>query len=254
MFFARLGTATPTSSGIGGLLGAGLQAAEETLPAALRTSKNYSSTQEMIADKKETLAVSSREEGVAATKEGRKLAKELRTRKFTETEVIENNERNALLQASMQDVTNKEKELENAIRTGMVEESLIKVKASLATAQANLAAVTLEIQGEYNFPKTLESVTKALDNFQGGDALKKVPSKAKAKEEAIRQSQVEVQNYIMENLGYRATTGQIEAMIIERSKQLLNNPNLITNREFMNPVEGSQIEGNETPESALQPT
>ena len=57
----------------------------------------------------------------------------------------------------------------------------------------------------------------------------------------MRQSQIEVQNFIMENLGYRATTGQIEAMIIERSKQLLKDPKLIINRDFMNPNQDSQI-------------
>ena len=47
----------------------------------------------------------------------------------------------------------------------------------------------------------------------------------------------------MKNQAYKATTGQIEQMIIERSKELLNDPTLITNKDRLYAAE----EGDQQP-------
>ena len=128
----------------------------------------------------------------------------------------------------------------------------------LATAEANLTAVMLEIKGEYNFPNNLDQVRKSIVDFQGGDKLKVIPNKARAKEIAMSQANVEVQNWIMKNQAYKATTGQIEQMIVERTKELLNDPTLITNKDRLYAAEeGDQQLNNEniqsTPDDALLP-
>ena len=231
MFFARLGSASPKQEGLAGVLGAGLEAAEETLPAALQTSRNYEDKKDMLADRRETLKVSSRNEAVANTKEGRNLSKELRKEKYSQTDVIKHNERNDLLNASKQDYKNLQEDYQNALTQGATQAELLKIKTNLATAEANLTAVMLEIKGEYNFPNNLDKVKESIVDFQGGDKLKVIPNKARAKEIAVSQANVEVQNWIMENQAYKATTGQIEQMIVERAKELLNDPTLITNKD-----------------------
>ena len=241
MFFARLGSASPKQEGLAGVLGAGLEAAEETLPAALQTSRNYEDKKDMLADRRETLKVSSRNEAVANTKEGRKLSKELRKEKYSQTDVIEHNERNELLEASKQDYKNLQEDYQNALTQGATQAELLKIQTDLATAEANLTAVMLEIKGEYNFPNNLDQVDNALKDFQGGDALKNIPNNARAKEMAKAQANVEVQNWIMKNQAYKATTGQIEQMIIERAKELLKDPTLIKDQtRLYKPVEGDQ--------------
>jgi hypothetical protein len=230
MFFARLGSASPKQEGLAGVLGAGLEAAEATLPAALQTSRNYEDKKDMLADRRETLEVSSRNEAVANTKEGRKLTKELRKEKYSQSDVIKHNERNEILAASDQDYKNLQDDYKNALTQGATQAELLKIQTDLATAEANLTAVMLEIKGEYNFPNNLDQVKNSIGDFQGGDALKDIPNNARAKEIAVSQANVEVQNWIMKNQAYKATTGQIEQMIIERSKELLNNPTLITNK------------------------
>ena len=231
MFFARLGSASPKQEGLAGVLGAGLEAAEETLPAALQTSRNYEDKKDMLADRRETLKVSSRNEAVANTKEGRNLSKELRKEKYSQTDVIKHNERNDLLNASKQDYKNLQEDYQNALTQGATQAELLKIQTDLATAEANLTAVMLEIKGEYNFPNNLDKVKESIVDFQGGDKLKVIPNKARAKEIAVSQANVEVQNWIMENQAYKATTGQIEQMIVERAKELLNDPTLITNKD-----------------------
>ena len=241
MFFARLGSASPKQEGLAGVLGAGLEAAEETLPAALQTSRNYEDKKDMLADRRETLKVSSRNEAVANTREGRKLSKELRKEKYSQTDVIEHNERNELLEASKQDYKNLQQDYQNALTQGATQAELLKIQTDLATAEANLTAVMLEIKGEYNFPNNLDQVDNALKEFQGGDALKDIPNNARAKEMAKAQANVEVQNWIMKNQAYKATTGQIEQMIIERAKELLKDPTLIKDQNRLyKPVEGDQ--------------
>ena len=258
MFFARLGSASPKQEGLAGVLGAGLEAAEETLPAALQTSRNYEDKKDMLADRRETLKVSSRNEAVANTKEGRKLSKELRKEKYSQTDVIEHNERNELLEASKQDYKNLQEDYQNALTQGATQAELLKIQTDLATAEANLTAVMLEIKGEYNFPNNLDQVRKSIVDFQGGDKLKVIPNKARAKEIAMSQANVEVQNWIMKNQAYKATTGQIEQMIVERTKELLNDPTLITNKDRLYAAEeGDQQLNNEniqsTPDDALLP-
>ena len=241
MFFARLGSASPKQEGLAGVLGAGLEAAEETLPAALQTSRNYEDKKDMLADRRETLKVSSRNEAVANTKEGRKVTKDLRKEKYSQGDVIKHNERNEILEASKQDYKNLQDDYQNALTQGATQAELLKIQTDLATAEANLTAVMLEIKGEYNFPNNLDQVDNAIKAFQGGDALKDIPNNARAKEMAKAQANVEVQNWIMENQAYKATTGQIEQMIIERAKELLKDPTLIKDQtRLFKPVEGDQ--------------
>ncbi len=71
MFFARLGTASPKSSGIGGVLGAGLEAAEATLPQAMETRRGYVDREDKIADRRELLAINKRGDKLQSTKESR---------------------------------------------------------------------------------------------------------------------------------------------------------------------------------------
>jgi len=243
MFFARLGSASPKQEGLAGVLGAGLEAAEATLPAALQTSRNYEDKKDMLADRRETLEVSSRNEAVANTKEGRKLTKELRKEKYSQSDVIKHNERNEILAASDQDYKNLQDDYKNALTQGATQAELLKIQTDLATAEANLTAVMLEIKGEYNFPNNLDKVKDSVKDFQGGDALKDIPNNARAKEIAVSQANVEVQNWIMKNQAYKATTGQIEQMIVERAKELLNDPTLITNRDRLYAAE----EGDQQP-------
>ena len=73
MFFARLGTATPKSEGIGGVLGAGLEAAEETIPQAAATRAAYKDSQDKIADRREILALNKRGDKLKSTEKSRNM-------------------------------------------------------------------------------------------------------------------------------------------------------------------------------------
>ncbi len=72
MFFARLGTASPKQGGIAGVLGAGLEAAEQTLPEASATRAAYKKSKDGIADRREILAINKRGEKLQSTADANK--------------------------------------------------------------------------------------------------------------------------------------------------------------------------------------
>jgi hypothetical protein len=73
MFFARLGTAAPKQEGLAGVLGAGLEAAEETIPDAAATRAAYKDSQDKIADRREILALNKRGDKLKSTAQSRNM-------------------------------------------------------------------------------------------------------------------------------------------------------------------------------------
>ena len=88
MFFARLGTASPKSSGIGGVLGAGLEAAEATLPQAMETRRGYVDREDKIADRRELLAINKRGDKLQSTKESRAVKDSIDNFEYIQNENI----------------------------------------------------------------------------------------------------------------------------------------------------------------------
>ena len=104
MFFARLGSATPKGEGISGVIGAGLEAAEETLPQAIQTKRDYDAKQEQFAERRDALAVAKRGEERLDTKDIRRTKMELSNKLFTGKKDLSDKEWGEYLNAAEQDI------------------------------------------------------------------------------------------------------------------------------------------------------
>ena len=83
-FFTRLGTATPRTQGIGGLVDVGLRAAEETIPQAMQTQRALQERQDASKERREALAIAQRGEKTEAIKEYQKRVDSDENKKRTE--------------------------------------------------------------------------------------------------------------------------------------------------------------------------
>ena len=246
MFFARLGTATPKSEGISGLLGAGLEAAEETLPQAMETRRSYVDKDDLLQDRREAIKDLRRSEGIADTKEGRKLLRDASKDKISQEDTLAVNNRNEKINAKRTDYENKRDDLGNAIAVGESQSKIMEMKKSLVVAKANLAAVLLEMRGVANFPENMNVVKEAIDDHQGGDALKIIPNNAKIKEAAIAQAETEAYNMIHKLNKTNIQRSEINRLITEYAKELLSNDKWVKEHLHLQENENENEDGNRT--------
>ena len=246
MFFARLGTATPKSEGISGLLGAGLEAAEETLPQAMETRRSYVDKDDLLQDRREAIKDLRRSEGIADTKEGRKLLRDASKDKISQEDTLAVNNRNEKINAKRTDYENKRDDLGNAIAIGESESKIMEMRKSLVVAETSLAAVLLEMKGVANFPENMNVVKGAIEDHQGGEALKAIPNNAKIKEAAIAKAETEAYNMIHKLNKTNIQRSEINRLITEYAKELLSNDKWVKEHLHLQENENENEDGNRT--------
>ena len=122
----------------------------------------------------------------------------------------------------------------------------MEMKKSLVVAKANLAAVLLEMRGVANFPENMNVVKEAIDDHQGGDALKIIPNNAKIKEAAIAQAETEAYNMIHKLNKTNIQRSEINRLITEYAKELLSNDKWVKEHLHLQENENENEDGNRT--------
>ena len=194
-FFARLGTASPQTGGIQGLVGAGLKAAEETAPDVIAT---------------QTAAK-------ARADERRAKAEERAEKKRAEKEAN-----------TMKDITKLQTKLSVARDKNASNKEILELEIALAGEEAKLAelqvANRLDIQKVYQAIDD-KNVQERITNSEVGEILGRIPNKQKvltdAYNEAARGILAIVSQKAQDDNSFKITTPEIENMILLRAKQII---------------------------------
>jgi hypothetical protein len=194
-FFARLGTASPQTGGIQGLVGAGLKAAEETAP-------------DVIATQTAAKARADERRGKAEEREDKKRLEKL----SNATKDLEKlNSRYALLE-----------------KRGASEKTLADARADLLEAEATVRQ--LQVQTDVSIKAIMppsKQVSDRLGRITTGTILAEIPDFETAKERALLQAETEVRADLaqlkrMSSSAFNETDeGEIERAIIDRALELL---------------------------------
>ena len=194
-FFARLGTASPQTGGIQGLVGAGLQAAEETAPDVIATQTAAKTRADARKEKAEERADKKRIEKLSnATKDLEKL-----------------NSKYALLE-----------------KRGASEKTLADARTNLLEAEATVRQLQVETDVSIRavMPPS-KQVSDRLGRMLTGTLLAEIPDFETAKEKALFQAETEVRADLgtlkrMSSSAFNETDeGEIERAIIDTALQIL---------------------------------
>ena len=220
-FFARLGTATPTSSGIGGLLGAGLQAADETLPQAMQTRKAYD-------DSLESIDYSKRSEAKEDKRISRTEEKSLRKELFSGKKELTKTKREKLKKALTNDVEIAQANIAAGNMKIEIAGEIVNAETLFNKSKTELRLLELDLNKATDLGKIFpdyESLQPALQREIGGDIFEGLPTNdallegvlSKAYNDVISEISSMDQTISQENL----PRGTVMAAILERAKDLL---------------------------------
>ena len=220
-FFARLGTATPTSSGIGGLLGAGLQAADETLPQAMQTRKAYD-------DSLESIDYSKRSEAKEDKRISRTEEKSLRKELFSGKKELTKTKREKLKKALTNDVEIAQASIAAGNMKIEIAGEIVNAETLFNKSKTELRLLELDLNKATDLGKIFpdyESLQPALQREIGGDIFEGLPTNDALLEGVLSEAYNDViseissmdQTISQENL----PRGTVMAAILERAKDLL---------------------------------
>ena len=196
-FFTRLGTATPRTQGIGGLVDVGLRAAEETIPQAMQTQRALQEKQAAAAEKQEAREDKQRAEILSnKTKDLEKLQAEY-----------------SLL----------EKKGASASALAKAETDILQALAEIETLKASTDVNIGELM-----PSDVRNTEDRLKALTTGRIIGDVPSFEIAQNAALLQAQTEVESALndIRNKGgsgalRQVSKAQVEAAILGRAQELL---------------------------------
>ena len=196
-FFARLGTASPQTGGIQGLVGAGLKAAEETAPDVIATQTAAKTRADARREKAEERADKKRLEKLSnKTKDLEKLQAEysLLEKKGASAKALADAETNIL-------------------------QAMAEIETLKASTQVNIGEL---------MPGDMEKTESRLKGLTTGRILGDVPSFDRAQNAALLQAQTEVESTLndIQNRGglgalKRVSKAQVEAAILGRAQEIL---------------------------------
>jgi len=220
-FFARLGTATPTSSGISGLLGAGLQAADETLPQAMQTRQDYDTRRDELASAKRS--ADKADKRISRTEE-----KAIRKDLYSGKKDLTKTKREKLKAAALNDIDIAKDALNAGNMSITIAGEVVDAETKLNAAQADLTLLDLKLNTKTDFGKVIpqyEAGVPALQRVIGGDVFEGLPANDLIKERAWSQAFNEVvaeiqstdQDISQENL----PQGTVLAAMLERAKDII---------------------------------
>jgi len=220
-FFARLGTTSPKQAGLAGLVGAGLQAADETLPQAMQTRQDYDTRRDVLASAKRA---EERGDKVLTRTEEKSIRKELYSGKGELT----TKKRAQLRDAINRDINIAKENIQAANMSYSSEAELVNAETKLLAAEAELAILDLKTNEPSDLNKVFPSIEegiKSLNRELGGEYLKDMPNNAKIREAAWSQAYKEITKEItrqditisQENL----PKGVVLASMIQRAKDIL---------------------------------
>jgi hypothetical protein len=222
-FFARLGTASPKQEGLAGVLGAGLEAADATLPQAMQTQQAYQAR--LAALRGDRRAEEKSDKAISRTEE-----KNIRKELYSGKKDLTLDKREKLMNANNRDI---EIARDTIAASGQGISSIADVvnaetKISEATTQNLL--LELQLQPENNigkvFPADPKNSVEALKRTLGGNIVDKVPnaqllienSVAEARAQVMKELNEKRKTYDLDDLSESTITEAINTI----AKQLAN--------------------------------
>ena len=170
-FFARLGTASPKQEGLAGILGAGLEAADATLPQAMQTQQAY---QDRLAALRGDRRAEEKSDKVISRTEQKNIRKDL----YTGKKDLTKSKREDLIAANDRDIDIASKTIAARGQGLASETDLVNAEISLGQAQNENAILALEFDKDTDFSDVFPDPKDGVDLMMpllGGDAYKNRP-------------------------------------------------------------------------------
>jgi hypothetical protein len=170
-FFARLGTASPKQEGLAGVLGAGLEAADATLPQAMQTQQAY---QDRLAALRGDRRAEEKSDKVISRTEQKNIRKDL----YTGKKDLTKSKREDLIAANDRDIDIASKTIAARGQGLASETDLVNAEISLGKAQNENAILALEFDKDTDFSDVFPDPKDGVDLMMpllGGDAYKNRP-------------------------------------------------------------------------------
>ena len=170
-FFARLGTASPKQEGLAGVLGAGLEAADATLPQAMQTQQAY---QDRLAALRGDRRAEEKSDKVISRTEQKNIRKDL----YTGKKDLTKSKREDLIAANDRDIDIASKTIAARGQGLASETDLVNAEISLGQAQNENAILALEFDKDTDFSDVFPDPKDGVNLMMpllGGDAYKNRP-------------------------------------------------------------------------------
>ena len=170
-FFARLGTASPKQEGLAGVLGAGLEAADATLPQAMQTQQAY---QDRLAGLRGDRRAEEKSDKVISRTEQKSIRKDL----YTGKKDLTKSKREDLIAANDRDIDIASKTIAARGQGLASETDLVNAEISLGQAQNENAILALQFAEDTDFSDVFPDPNEGNNIMMpilGGDAYKNRP-------------------------------------------------------------------------------
>jgi len=170
-FFARLGTASPKQEGLAGVLGAGLEAADATLPQAMQTQQAY---QDRLAGLRGDRRAEEKSDKVISRTEQKSIRKDL----YTGKKDLTKSKREDLIAANDRDIDIASKTIAARSQGLASKTDLVNAEISLGQAQNENAILALQFAEDTDFSDIFPDPNEGNNIMMpilGGDAYKNRP-------------------------------------------------------------------------------
>ena len=170
-FFARLGTASPKQEGLAGVLGAGLEAADATLPQAMQTQQAY---QDRLAGLRGDRRAEEKSDKVISRTEQKSIRKDL----YTGKKDLTKSKREDLIAANDRDIDIASKTIAARSQGLASKTDLVNAEISLGQAQNENAILALQFAEDTDFSDVFPDPNEGnniMIPILGGDAYKNRP-------------------------------------------------------------------------------
>ena len=170
-FFARLGTASPKQEGLAGVLGAGLEAADATLPQAMQTQQAY---QDRLAGLRGDRRAEEKSDKVISRTEQKSIRKDL----YTGKKDLTKSKREDLIAANDRDIDIASKTIAARGQGLASKTDLVNAEISLGAAQNENAILALKFAEDTDFSDIFPDPNEGNNIMMpilGGDAYKNRP-------------------------------------------------------------------------------
>ena len=170
-FFARLGTASPKQEGLAGVLGAGLEAADATLPQAMQTQQAY---QDRLAGLRGDRRAEEKSDKVISRTEQKSIRKDL----YTGKKDLTKSKREDLIAANDRDIDIASKTIAARGQGLASKTDLVNAEISLGAAQNENAILALQFAENTDFSDIFPDPNEGNNIMMpilGGDAYKNRP-------------------------------------------------------------------------------
>jgi len=222
-FFARLGTASPKQEGLAGVLGAGLEAADATLPQAMQTQQAYQAR--LAALRGDRRAEEKSDKAISRTEE-----KNIRKELYSGKKDLTLDKREKLMNANNRDI---EIARDTIAASGQGISSIADVvnaetKISEATTQNLLLELQLKPENNIGeiFPADAKISIEAVKRSLGGKMMDKVPNAQSLIESSVSKAREQVMRELTTKRGTHNLDDLSEATVLEAintiAKQLVN--------------------------------